>query len=151
MSSTTDTTHVTRRQTLQRHAIVGALEAAAGPLTPQEILEAAGREHPGLGLATVYRNLGVMQESGDVCTVHLPGEPTRFELTEGRHHHHFRCEDCHGVFAIEQPCPVQVLEGVTLPGGFKVRDHALTFYGTCPDCLTGGDSPGPGTHLAAHG
>ena len=125
------------RQTQQRRAIRQVLEEARGPLTPQEILQLASAEQENLGLATVYRNLGSMQETGEVRAVHLPGDPTRFEPAQSHHHHHFRCEVCQTVYKIEQPCPVQALEGVTLPGGFTVIDHSLTFYGTCPDCQPG--------------
>ncbi len=125
---------LTPRQTIQRHAIRSVLEQASGPLTPQEILDRASREHNSIGLATVYRNLNSMQESGEVRAVHLPGDPTRFEQMPRRHRHHFRCDGCETVFAIDQSCPVQALQGTTLPGGFTVSDHSLTFYGTCPDC-----------------
>lgn len=124
------------RQTTQRRVIRETLEQADGPLTPQEILGLASRELATLGLATVYRNLNSMQEAGEIQVVHLPGDPTRYEPApqQHQHHHHFRCELCGRVSVIEQPCPVEVLEGVTLPGGFQVTGHALTLYGTCPDC-----------------
>lgn len=124
------------RQTAQRRAILQALEEANGPLTPQEVLERASHHHSGLGLATVYRNLATLTEHGDVVSVHLPNDTTRFERAHqhDHHHHHFRCERCGRVFELTTTCPVAVLEGVTLPGGFEVRDHALTLYGFCPDC-----------------
>lgn len=124
------------RQTAQRRAILRALDEALGPLTPQQVLEQAAAHHDGLGLATVYRNLSALQEAGDVVAVHLPNDATRFERAHSAHshHHHFRCERCERVFELNTTCPVAVLEGVTLPGGFEVRDHALTLYGLCPDC-----------------
>lgn len=125
------------RQTTQRRAIREVLEQAAGPLTPQEILERASRDLTSLGLATVYRNLNSLLDAGEVKAVHLPGDPARFEPARAQHRHHFRCEGCAAVFVIDEPCPVQGLEGVTLPGGFKVAGHALTLYGTCPDCQPG--------------
>lgn len=125
------------RQTTQRRAIREVLQQAAGPLTPQEILERASLELTSLGLATVYRNLNSLLDAGEINAVHLPGDPARFEPAGTQHRHHFRCETCEAVFVLEQPCPVQVLEGVTLPGGFQVAGHALTFYGTCPDCQHG--------------
>jgi Fur family transcriptional regulator, ferric uptake regulator len=123
-----------KRQTSQRRAILHALEHAPGPLTPQEVLERASQEKESLGLATVYRNLNALQEAGDVVAVHLPGESTRFEPSGRGHHHHFRCETCEAVFELDAHCPVEILQGVTLPGGFTVRDHALTLYGVCPQC-----------------
>lgn len=122
------------RQTVQRRAILRALDDATGPLTPQEVLERAGHHHDKLGLATVYRNLNALESHGEVVAVHLPNESTRFELAGRGHHHHFRCEACGKVFELHTTCPVAVLQGVTLPGGFLVRDHALTLYGVCPDC-----------------
>lgn len=103
-------------------------------MTPQEVLETASKEHSSLGLATVYRNLNTLEEQGEVVQVHLPGDSARFELARAGHHHHFRCQRCSGVFELKAKCPVAILEGVTLPGGFKVMDHELTLYGLCPAC-----------------
>jgi len=122
-------------KTSQRRAILRALEEAPGPLTPQEVFESASRHHPGLGLATVYRNLGTLAQRGKVTVVHLPNETTtRYEPKRAAHHHHFSCEDCGRVYELDATCPVAVLEGATLPGGFQVRDHSLTLYGSCPAC-----------------
>jgi Fur family ferric uptake transcriptional regulator len=123
-----------KRQTSQRRAILTALEEAPGPLTPQEVLEHASKLQAGLGLATVYRNLNTLEAHGMISQVHLPGETTRYELAGRGHHHHFRCQRCEGVFELDAKCPVAILEGVTLPGGFVVKDHELTLYGLCPTC-----------------
>jgi Fur family transcriptional regulator, ferric uptake regulator len=122
------------RRTSQRRAIIRALEDAPGPLTPQEVLARASEHHPSLGLATVYRNLNTLEAAGEVMPVHLPNESRRYEVSNRGHHHHFRCDRCDRVFELATTCPVAVLEGVTLPGGYEVRGHALTLYGTCPDC-----------------
>ena len=123
-----------KRQTAQRRAILDALAHAPGPLTPQEVLDAARTSHAGLGLATVYRNLGSLEADGEVVPVHLPGESARFEVSGRGHHHHFSCETCGNVFELTATCPVTVLEGATLPGGFAVKHHELTLYGLCPEC-----------------
>ena len=120
-----------KRNTSQRRAILTALEAAPGPLTPQEILTAASKLQTGLGLATVYRNLNILESRGDIVSVHLPNESARYEPAGREHHHHFRCETCEQVFEFEA-CPV-TLEGA-LPGGFQIEAHELTLYGTCPNC-----------------
>lgn len=123
-----------KRRTSQRRAILQALEAAPGPITPQELLERASQQQEGLGLATVYRNLNALEEGGEVVAVHLPNDSTRYEPAGRGHHHHFRCESCEQVFELAATCPVAVLEGVILPGGFKVEHHELTLYGRCPSC-----------------
>src|SRR5258708_11179952 len=47
-----------------------------------EILGAAQREVPAIGLATVYRNIKQLMEAGEVQAVDLPGEATRYERSE---------------------------------------------------------------------
>ena len=122
------------RLTPQRRAILSVLEDASGPLTARELLDQAGRDADSLGLATVYRNLNLLEDAGLIVAVHLPNDPTRYEPAGTRHHHHFRCEACDGVFEVAGACPVVPLEGATLPGGFRVQRHELTFYGMCGDC-----------------
>lgn len=113
---------------------MNTLQQAPGPLTPQEVLEEASKAQQGLGLATVYRNLNSLEEVGEIVSVHLPGDSTRYEPAGRGYHHHFRCQQCDRVFELTAKCPVAILEGVTLPGGFVVKDHELTLYGLCPNC-----------------
>ena len=78
------------RTTKQRAAIAEALRRAARPLLPSEILSEAQQSVPNLNLATIYRNLNLLIEERLVASVHLPGQPARFEIA-GHHHHHFHC------------------------------------------------------------
>ena len=59
----------TLRATKQRHAIRKAIDAANRPLGSKEILQIAGRSVPNLGIATVYRNIKVMIDEGELETV----------------------------------------------------------------------------------
>jgi Fur family transcriptional regulator, ferric uptake regulator len=128
-----DTTAPTamQRQTRQRDAIRGALAAAARPLSPQELLSAARRALPGLGIATVYRTLKALLAEGALHTVELPGAPARYELAGKRHHHHFHCRACDGVFEVDA-CPAGI--GRILPGGFRLERHEIILYGLCAGC-----------------
>ena len=68
------------RNTRQRTAILGAIEAAGRPLSPAELHALARSEAPALGLATVYRNIKLLLEEGRIREVSLPGEAPRYEL-----------------------------------------------------------------------
>jgi Fur family ferric uptake transcriptional regulator len=118
------------KQTRQRGAILRVLEQAKGPLSPQQILRAARRLVPGLGLATVYRNLKVLAEAGTLCRVDLPGLPTRYEVLRF-HHHHFVCRLCREVFDTGR-CR-RKLTGWA-PQGFLVDHHEVVLYGVCQGC-----------------
>ncbi|KPF56270.1 Fur family transcriptional regulator [beta proteobacterium AAP51] len=124
------------RNTRQRSAIRDAIAQAERPLLPQEVLNAAQQAVPGLGIATVYRNLKALTEEGELQAVTLPGENPRFELVGHQHHHHFQCRQCQRVFDVHA-CPGDLSR--LAPSGFTVEDHDLTLYGRCKDCKP----PGP--------
>jgi Fur family transcriptional regulator, ferric uptake regulator len=119
------------RATRQRAAIRDAIAQAERPLLPQEVLLAAQNQVPGLGIATVYRNLKTLVEDHELHQVNLPGENPRFELAHHQHHHHFQCKQCQRVFDVHA-CPGNL--AALAPAGFTVDDHDLTLYGRCKDC-----------------
>lgn len=86
-----------------------------------------------MGIATVYRAVSLLNESGQVKAVILADGQTRYEAAHLGHHHHFRCRRCCRVFDLDV-CPVALAEPATLPGGFRVDGHELTLYGKCPGC-----------------
>lgn len=119
------------RSTRQRTAIRQVIEAAGRPLSTQEILDASQLSVPGLGIATVYRNIKALLEAGEIDLVTLPGENPRYEQAHQKHHHHFQCTRCQRVFDVFS-CPGS-FKGMA-PHGFEVERHELTLYGRCPDC-----------------
>lgn len=119
------------RSTRQRTAIRAVIDAAGRPLSPQEVLEAAQAEVPALGLATVYRNLKLLVEEGEIAAVTLPGESARYEHAQHAHHHHFQCTTCRRVFDVHD-CPGDLAK--LAPAGFTVEHHELTLYGRCDEC-----------------
>lgn len=119
------------RNTRQRNALRDTISQAGRPLLPQEVLAAAQVEVPGMSLGTVYRNLKVMVEEGELQAVNLPGESARFETALHPHHHHFQCRQCQRVFDVHA-CPGNLSR--LAPSGFTVEDHDLTLYGRCKDC-----------------
>ncbi|RDI96715.1 transcriptional repressor [Meiothermus sp. QL-1] len=119
------------RSTRQRQAIREVLSELNRPLSPAEVLEAARRKVPGLGIATVYRTLKGLLAEGSAVMVELPGEPPRYELAGKKHHHHFRCTRCGKVFELEG-CPGDLSDMV--PAGFRAERHEIVLYGACTEC-----------------
>jgi Fur family transcriptional regulator, ferric uptake regulator len=122
-----------QRHTRQRDVIVEVIQAAAGPLTVPEILDRSQRKVPGLGIATVYRTLKLLQDAGEVRTVILPTGETRYESAALGHHHHFHCRVCDEVYDFLD-CPVSLPGDHALGNGFLVESHELTLYGVCSNC-----------------
>jgi Fur family ferric uptake transcriptional regulator len=121
------------RSTRQRTAIRAAIEAAARPLSPQEIHDAVRVTVPESARATIYRNLKLLLGEGEVLAVTLPGENPRYETAQlaHHHHHHFHCVPCDRVFEVEG-CPGKMDD--LAPAGFIIDRHELTLYGECAEC-----------------
>lgn len=118
------------RDTRQRRAIRQVFEKSGRPLSPQEVLAGAHRHAPTLGVATVYRNLKALVDEGWLVAVKVPGEPSRYEPSGKRHHHHFRCRRCDRLFELEG-CRRPASRA---PKGFVVESHELLLYGRCASC-----------------
>ena len=120
------------RDTPQRRAIREALTRAGRPMSPAEVLDAGKALAAGLGIATVYRNLKLLTESGWLCPVDLPGETTRYEVSGKPHHHHFLCRECDRAFEVAEHCPGNYR--FSAPSGFRVEAHEVVLYGVCAAC-----------------
>ncbi len=101
------------------------------PVTPQELLEEAAIKSPGLGLATVYRLLKKLVDSGAVRKIEVAGLAPHYEREQDEHHHFFVCEDCHRMFDL-RGCSGGMDE--LLPPGFRMHSHEVIIYGACRDC-----------------
>lgn len=125
-----------QRNTRQRSAIRDAIAQADRPLLRHQVLDAARHHVPGLGIATVYRNLKLLVAEGELQPANLPGENPRFELVGHQlHHHHFQCRHCQRVFDVHA-CPGNLAR--MAPQGCTVEDHDLILYGRCKDCALPG-------------
>ena len=121
------------RNTRQRQAIRQVFAETDRPLGPHEVLHAAQRYTPGLGIATVYRTLKAFMAEGWIVSVELPGEPQRYEIAGKSHHHHFRCRACDRVFEIDG-CLTNFTR--LTPRGFQLERHEVVLYGTCDACTS---------------
>ena len=121
------------RNTRQRDAIQAVIESFDRPLSPTELCGAAREHLPRLGIATVYRAIRDLVESGWLRTVEIPGAPARYERAGKPHHHHFLCRLCNSLWEV-----TGCLRGVDAlaPAGFVTEGHEITLYGLCTDCRT---------------
>lgn len=120
-------------RTHQQAAILQVLQDLERPVTPQELLEIASTKSPGLGLATVYRALKRLVESGEVQRIDVAKLPPHYEPSGKSHHHFFVCEVCEKMFDL-LGCTGGFQE--MLPPGFRMNSHEVVIYGECGQCAT---------------
>ncbi len=122
-----------RRETKQREAILRVLRNTRSHPTADWIYEEVKKEIPNVSKGTVYRNLQVLQDDGEVSELNLNGTLSRFEAKQ-ESHYHFRCEQCGRVFDLDEPVNDELDEKVAKRTGFKVSHHQTEFRGICKDC-----------------
>jgi Fur family ferric uptake transcriptional regulator len=119
------------RITRQRSAICAVVESADRPLSPAELYEAARARLPRIGIATVYRAIRDLVDSGWLRPVEVPGAAARYERAGKPHHHHFLCRRCNALWEVSG-CPRGIEQ--LAPAGFVTEGHEITLYGLCDDC-----------------
>ena len=95
-----------------------------------EVVEAA----PGVGRATVFRTLRLLQDLGIVCQVVLDDGAVAYRLASGGHHHHLVCSECGAVSDFASGDIEGLLDDIAKRTGFRVDAHRLEVYGLCPEC-----------------
>src|SRR5690242_10874442 len=79
-----------------RLAVIDALGRLGGCLDADELVSALHRGGNKVGVASVYRALGLLVDLGLLQRVPVAGGSARYELVGpgGDHHHHLVCDDC---------------------------------------------------------
>jgi len=124
------------RRTKQREVILRVLRTANSHPTVDWIYDEVRKEIPHISLGTVYRNLRLLREGGEVLEIDLSGTFSRFDGNPDNHYH-FRCEKCGRVFDVDEPVNKELDERVARKMDFEVLYHRIEFRGLCKECQKG--------------
>jgi len=117
----------------QKEVILRIMKSTSSHPTADWVYEQARKEIPNISLATVYRNLKLLKDSGELLELDLgPGQSHYNGNTNN--HYHFRCEKCGQLFDIEQAVDTAMDEEVAQKTGHDVTHHVLEFRGICKHC-----------------
>ena len=121
------------RNTIQRALVLEAVQSLHEHPTSADVYEAVPAKHPNISRATVYRNLGVLADKGEVLRVEVAGGADRYDFFN-EPHYHARCRQCGMIFDVDMPYRSDLTEDVIDSHGFKIEGHQIMFDGVCPDC-----------------
>jgi Fur family peroxide stress response transcriptional regulator len=124
------------RKSKQREAIIRAVRGTNSHPTADWIYEEVRKEIPDISLGTVYRNLKLLRESGEILEIDLASTLSRFN-GKPDNHYHFRCERCGRVFDVDEPVDEEINDRVAQKTGFRISHHRLEFRGLCKECQEG--------------
>lgn len=103
-------------------------------LSADDVYKELRKENKEIGLATIYRVLTQLEQSGILIRHHLGQEQATYELDDGDHHDHLICVRCGKVeeFFDEEIEHRQRL--IAEKHGFLFETHTLTLFGICSQC-----------------
>lgn len=90
-------------------------------------------EIPGLSLGTVYRNLKLLEELGQVRRVTTYQGTERYDACCGDHAH-FLCQRCGLLHDLGGANSAAIRDAIVLEEGFTLTKLDLTVTGLCPNC-----------------
>ena len=121
------------KKTKQKEAILRVLRDTTCHPAADWIYTEVKKEIPNISLGTVYRNLKLLQERGEILELKLGCTFSRFD-GKRYNHYHFRCERCGQVFDVDEPVNKEIDARVAQKTGFKISCHQLEFQGLCKEC-----------------
>lgn len=122
------------RTTIQRTVLLEELRSVRTHPTADELYAMAKARLPRISLGTVYRNLDLLVQQGEVLCLEMAGTQKRFDGT-AKPHLHIRCQHCGKVADIPGEFGLPSADGVMVEG-FAVTGIHFEFEGICANCMS---------------
>ncbi len=121
------------RNTIQKDIILNAVVELGNHPTAELVYEHIHSAYPGVGKATVYRNLKYLSESGKLKRIESVNQADHYDH-QCHDHYHMQCTNCNRVFDVDLDY-MEELNNIQVADGFEIHGHDIVFKGLCPDCL----------------
>ena len=122
-----------RRNTIQKDLVRNAVCEMKRHVTANEVYEFVKESCPTIGKGTVYRNLDILVEEGNLRKVEVSDGPNRFDLTL-KNHYHVRCVNCGEISDVDMDEILGLLEKIHDTHGTDFLGYDILFKGICPKC-----------------
>lgn len=122
-----------QRNSRQRQIILDAVAGRCDHPSADQIYLDVRTKDDRISRGTVYRNLGLLSESGQITNVKVPAAD-RYDSRLDRHYHLF-CTGCGQVFDAPLSYHAEYDAQIAAETGFQVSRHRTVFEGLCPECM----------------
>jgi Fur family peroxide stress response transcriptional regulator len=89
---------------------------------------------PNISLGTVYRNLTLLADIGEIQRLRLGDGVDHFDADISEHYH-FICNDCNAVIDLEMDSISSITDVAQKRFDGHIAGHATHFYGSCSHCM----------------
>lgn len=120
-----------RNYSKQREAILKVLRNSKSHPTASQVYEEVRKEIPNISLGTVYRNLAVLVEDGEVISVVVGDGNDHFD-GDNSFHLHLHCKKCGSITDV--PVDDKTIEALSGQEGFCIENAVCVVYGICRNC-----------------
>lgn len=121
-----------KRYSPQRDLIYTYVKNSTSHPTAETIYQALKASTPGLSRGTVYRNLGILAQEGQIFRMPFPIERYDGDTTP---HAHLVCTCCGEVSDLRMPYDIALDETVCQLWHCQIQRHDCYFYGQCSACV----------------
>ncbi len=121
------------RMTRQKKIILAVLKNTQIHPTADWIYEEVKKEIPNISLGTVYRNLRILKEMGEIRELNYGSSYSRFDGNSSNHYH-FVCTECGVILDVAMEIVEDIERQVEKCISAKVEYHRTEFYGKCSSC-----------------
>lgn len=122
-----------RKYSRQRESIKTFLAGRGDHPTAEIIYLSLREKDPKLSLGTVYRNLALLTELGEIQKISTGEGPEHFDGDVSRHQH-FICRRCHRIEDIRIENMSSLKKEAAELSGAEIEDVMVNFYGLCREC-----------------
>lgn len=117
----------------QRESLLTLLRSTRSHPSADWLYENLRKEFPNISLGTVYRNLSVLVDNGDIIKIRTSSNKEHFDgFTHD--HSHFVCRRCSKILDVDIDGMEVVEQQAAKKLNAEVDNHALVFYGICSNC-----------------
>ena len=130
--------YITQNQlkiTRQRRAVLKAFTECENHVSAEELYNMVSSAESKIGLATVYRTLALLTESGLASELDFGDGQKRYEHRYMHSHHdHMICTECGKIIEFNHPLIEKFQEKVAADNKFTITSHKLDLLGLCNEC-----------------
>lgn len=128
------TTGTSVRPTRQRRAVAEVLSSFEDFRSAQEIHGLLTESGETVGLATVYRTLQLLADTGEVDMLRTEDGEAIYRRCSATHHHHLVCRTCGATVEVDGPAVEKWTRAIAAEHGYADVSHSLEIFGTCSGC-----------------
>ncbi len=134
--------HNNLKYTKQREVVLKTLYNNHQHFTPENLYLFIKEKYPKLnvGIATIYRTLNLLEESGIATSISFGSAGKKFELANKPHHDHLICKCCGLIVEFENSQIESKQEEIAQKNGFKLTGHMMQLYGICTTCQSSNEA-----------